>query len=246
MKIIPAIDLIAGKTVRLVQGDYGHQLDYAISPMEAARTWVEKGAETLHLIDLDGARMGWPVNARMVRSITLGTDVFVQTGGGYRTKDDIEFALEVGVGRVIIGSKALEDRVFAEECVKEFGNRVIFSLDVRAGRPSSSGWEKESKEDVMDILTWFKDIGVTEIIYTDIKSDGMLSGPDIDSLASLLDRSGLKIISAGGVKDIGHIKQLKALEKKGLSGVVIGRALYEGTIDLKEAINVGKEDNTLS
>ena len=239
MKIIPAIDLIAGKTVRLEQGEYDRKLSYDISPLEAAKKWKAEGATLLHVIDLDGAKEGRPVNLPVVEEIISEVKVPVETGGGYRTIEDIEEALDKGVFRVIVGSKALKDMSFAHDCVREFGQRIIFSIDVKNFRPSVNGWEQTVDIDVPTVLNWFKDFGVEEIIYTDIESDGTLKGPNIEALEKMLDISGVKIISAGGVKTVEDIKKLKKLEEKGLSGVIIGRALYEGTIDLGEAIDAG-------
>ena len=239
MKIIPAIDLIGGKTVRLEQGEYDRKLSYDISPVEAARKWEDEGAELLHVVDLDGAKEGRPVSLPVVEEIVNAVNIPVETGGGYRHKEDIKEALERGIYRVIIGSKALKDMAFAQECVKDFGKGVIFSLDVKKFRPSVDGWEETVDIDVPTVFSWFRDFGVEEMIYTDIKRDGMLMGPDIESLERVLDVAGVKIISAGGVKTVEDVKKLKKLEEKGLVGVIVGRALYEGTIDLKEAIDAG-------
>jgi len=246
MKIIPAIDLICGKTVRLEQGQYDRKLNYEIDPVDAARKWESIGAELLHVVDLDGARQGRPFNLPVVEKIVKAVDIPVETGGGFRTEAEIQGALDMGAWRVVVGSRAFEDMNFAKKCVNTFGGQVIFSLDVKDFRPSVRGWEKEIDIDVPTILTWFYDFGVREIIYTDIKSDGMLSGPNVEELKNVLSKISMKVISAGGVSTIDHIRQLKILEKEGLTGVIIGRALYEETIDLKEAIDVGKEDNSVS
>jgi len=239
MKIIPAIDLIGGKTVRLIQGEYDRKLSYDIDPVEAALKWKSLGALLVHVVDLDGAKEGHPVNMEVVEKIIKEAQVPVEVGGGFRTKDDIREALQKGVSRVIIGSMALEDMRFARECIEEFGPKVILSIDVKNLKPNVRGWEEDVDMDVPTVLSWFKDFGAEEIIYTDIKSDGMLLGPALESLDKILSITDIKIISAGGVKTVEDIKALKGLEEKGLSGVIIGRALYEGTIDLKEAIDAG-------
>jgi phosphoribosylformimino-5-aminoimidazole carboxamide ribotide isomerase len=246
MKIIPAIDLIDGKTVRLRQGEYDQKMEYDISPVEAAKKWADHGAELIHVIDLDGARDGSPVNLEVTAEIVRAVNVPVETGGGYRTREHIMSAIEKGISRVVLGSRILRDVSFARDIAAELGDKIIFSLDVKNFRPSVEGWKNTVDIDVATIMGWFSDFGVKEIIYTDIKSDGMLTGPDLEALESVLGSSGLKVISAGGVKTVEHIRQLKTLEAKGLSGAIIGRALYEGTIDLKEAIDAGKADNTLS
>ncbi|MDP8258064.1 MAG: 1-(5-phosphoribosyl)-5-[(5-phosphoribosylamino)methylideneamino]imidazole-4-carboxamide isomerase [Candidatus Aadella gelida] len=252
MKIIPAIDLINGKTVRLEQGKYDRKLSYDIDPVDAARKWKSMGAELLHVIDLDGAKEGKPVNLNVVEKIVKEVGVPVEVGGGFRNTGDIQKAIDIGAFRVIIGSRAFEDRSFVGKCMKEFGDKVIFSVDVIDLKASVHGWMETIDDDIYKkLLPFFLSNGVKEMIYTDIKSDGMLSGPNIEALKSIFEHVDLKIVSAGGIKDIEHIRQLKKIEAKpgqsrGVSGVIIGRALYEGTIDLKEAIDVSKENNTVS
>jgi len=246
MKIIPAIDLIGGETVRLLQGEYDRMLNYEISPQNAALKWESMGAELIHIVDLDGAKKGNPENLPVVREIVKTLKIPVELGGGFRTGENISEALDAGVWRVIIGSRAFEDMDFARRVVKEFGARVIFSMDIKALKPSVRGWKKTLNLEISDILSFFASLGVKEIIYTDIESDGMLSGPNIDNLKRILSETDIKIISAGGVKTIEDILALKEMEDIGISGVIIGRALYEGTIDLKEAISVSKKNNTVS
>jgi len=246
MKIIPAIDLIGGKTVRLEQGEYDRMLNYEISPQNAALKWESMGAELIHIVDLDGAKKGEPVNLSVVREIVKVLKIPVELGGGFRTVENISEALNAGVWRVIVGSRAFEDMDFARGVAKEFGAHIIFSMDIKALKPSVRGWKKTLNLDISDILSFFASLGVKEIIYTDIESDGMLSGPNIDNLKRILSETDIKIISAGGVKTIEDIHALKEMEDAGISGVIIGRALYEGTIDLKEAISVSKKNNTVS
>ena len=242
MKIIPAIDLINGETVRLEQGNYDRKLSYEIDPVEAARRWKSMGAEILHVIDLDGAKKGEPVNLDVVKKIVKEVDILVEVGGGFRATEDIQKALDWGVFRVIIGSKAFEEPDFIDECIQKFGEKVIFSVDVIGFKAGVRGWLKTVDGDICkDILPAFQKKGIKEIIYTDIKSDGMLSGPNVEALENVFKHVNIKIISAGGIKNIEDIKRLKRIESKpnqdfGVSGVIIGRALYEGTIDLKEAI----------
>ena len=246
MRIIPAIDLIGGETVRLLQGEYDRMLNYEISPQNAALKWESMGAELIHIVDLDGAKKGNPENLSVVREIVKALKIPVELGGGFRTGENISEALNAGVWRVIIGSRAFEDMDFARRVAKEFGARVIFSMDIKALKPSVRGWKKTLNLEISDILSFFASLGVKEIIYTDIERDGMLSGPNIDNLKRILSETDIKIISAGGVKTIEDILALKEMEDIGISGVIIGRALYEGTIDLKEAISVSKKNNTVS
>ncbi len=246
MKIIPAIDLIGGKTVRLEQGEYDRMLNYEISPCEAALKWESMGAELIHVVDLDGAKKGEPVNLSVIREIVDAVKIPVEVGGGFRTTEFIKKALDAGVSRVVVGSRAFEDMNFARGVAREFKERVIFSMDIKGLRPSVRGWKETVDLDVSVMLQFFASLGVKEMIYTDIESDGMLSGPNMDNLKRILSETDIKIISAGGVKTVEDIRVLKEAEADGISGVIIGRALYEGTIDLKEAINVGKTDNSVS
>ncbi len=246
MKIIPAIDIMKGKTVRLEQGKYDRKLDYAMTPIEAARKWEAMGAGLIHVVDLDGARAGKPENFPIAQDIAQAVKIPVEIGGGFREKSDIEYALGLGIWRVVIGSRALEDINFAKDCLESFGERVILSIDAENMEPRVHGWEKGTGLDLLDVLEKFISFGAKEIIYTDIQKDGTLSGPSVENLEKILKQLDVKIISAGGVKTVEHVKELKKLEGLGLSGVIIGRALYEGTIDLKEAINVGEADNTVS
>ncbi len=246
MRIIPAIDIIGGKTVRLEQGRYDRELNYDMSPVEAARQWEAMGAGLIHVVDLDGARQGRPVNLSVVKEIVQAVNIPVEVGGGFRKEIDIKNALNHGVWRVVIGSKAFEDIDFARDCLENFHEQVILSVDAKNFQPRVRGWEKALDLDLFDVLRKFISFGAEEIIYTDIERDGMLTGPSVESIEKILDKVNVRIISAGGVKNVDHILQLKKLEGRGLSGVIIGRALYEGTIDLKEAIDVGEENNSVS
>lgn len=248
MRIYPAIDLIGGKTVRLEQGQYDRKLSYDISPLDAALKWKAMGAEFIHVVDLDGAKEGRPMNLDVASDIAGSVgEIPVQLGGGYRRLEDVEMALSKGISRVIIGSKAFEDPEFALECSREFRGGVIFSVDAKSGQIMSDGWEKDSGcDDVGMIKMFVEKCAANEIIYTDIKKDGMLTGPNIDNIKRILSEVEVKIISAGGIKTVEDIKQLKAIESLGVSGAIVGRALYEGTLNLSEAIDAGKENNTVS
>lgn len=239
MKIIPAIDIIGGKTVRLQQGEYNRKLSYDIDPVDAALKWESMGAELIHIVDLDGAREGRPVNLDVAGKIARLVSTPVEIGGGYRIKEGIQRALDLGIWRVVVGSKAFEEIDFAEDCVKIFEEKVILSGDAKNFKPQVHGWEKGLDMDICEVFNKFASFGVKEIIYTDIQKDGMLSGPPVESLERIFGEVDIKIISAGGVKTVEHVRELKKLESKGLSGVIIGRALYEETIDLREAIAAG-------
>jgi phosphoribosylformimino-5-aminoimidazole carboxamide ribotide isomerase len=246
MKIIPAIDLIDGKTVRLEQGKYDAKLSYDVLPIEAARRWEQCGAEYLHIIDLDGAKKGEPVNLNLAGAIVKEVSLPVEIGGGYRNKKDIDLALAMGFDRVIVGSKVFEDKQFAADIIKSYGNRIIISVDATKDKIKIHGWETAIESDLFEVLDEFISFGLEEIIYTDISKDGTLAGPDTVFLRTLLERTGLKITYAGGIKNVEHILALKDLAGLGVNGVIVGRALYDKTIDLEEAINACKENNTMS
>ncbi|MBF0215452.1 MAG: 1-(5-phosphoribosyl)-5-((5-phosphoribosylamino)methylideneamino)imidazole-4-carboxamide isomerase [Candidatus Omnitrophica bacterium] len=246
MIIIPAIDIIGGRTVRLEKGSYDRELKYDMSPVDAALLWEKAGAELLHVIDLEGARAGKPINKVIAGEIIGKVRIPVQVGGGYRDIGSIRDALAIGARRVIVGSKAIEDLDFAEQAVKIFGDKVIFSVDVSKGKIRISGWERSVGADIGEIFGRLKGIGVTEIIFTDISRDGTLAGPDIEGISEIFHGAGLKFIYAGGIKNVGHISKMRDLSRIGLTGIITGRALYDGTIDLREAISACEKGNTLS
>ncbi|MBF0493743.1 MAG: 1-(5-phosphoribosyl)-5-[(5-phosphoribosylamino)methylideneamino]imidazole-4-carboxamide isomerase [Candidatus Omnitrophica bacterium] len=239
MKIIPAIDIIGKKTVRLKKGSYGDKISYDLSPVEAALKWKECGAELLHIIDLDGAKEGRPVNLGEIKKIIKKVKVPLEVGGGYRTKEDIEKALGMGVYRVIVGSKAFEDPDFVKDIFSKYGSKIILSVDADNGLVRTHGWLNSSGMSIFDALMEIEAYGAKQIIYTDISKDGTLNGPNIGMIQKILSVTNLKLFYAGGIKNIAHIRKLKALETKGLIGVIVGRAIYDGTLDLKEAISVG-------
>jgi phosphoribosylformimino-5-aminoimidazole carboxamide ribotide isomerase len=243
MKIIPAVDIIGGKTVRLEQGQYDRELNYDISPVEAARKWEAIGAELIHVVDLDGAKEGRPVNLDTIEEVVKAVNVPVEVGGGFRKELDIKDGLNRGIWRVVVGSSALEDLDFARNCVENFQDRIVLSVDAEGYKPRVRGWEKATELDLFEVMKKFVSFGAKELIYTDIKRDGTLTGPNIENIRKILTEVGVRIISAGGIKTVDHVKELKALEPMGLSGVIIGRALYDGTINLREAIDAGKTDN---
>jgi phosphoribosylformimino-5-aminoimidazole carboxamide ribotide isomerase len=198
------------------------------------------------VVDLDGAKAGKPVNLDVVAEIVKAVSIPVETGGGYRMQSEIEAALAAGIFRVIIGSRAFEDITFASDCFDKFGEKIIFSFDAKNFIPQVRGWEESLNVDIFDVLRRFISFGVREIIYTDVSRDGTLSGPAVDNINRILDEVDINMISAGGIKNIGDIRELLALEKKGLTGIIVGRALYEGTLDLREAISACEENNTVS
>ncbi|KJJ84771.1 1-(5-phosphoribosyl)-5-[(5-phosphoribosylamino)methylideneamino] imidazole-4-carboxamide isomerase [Candidatus Omnitrophus magneticus] len=240
MKIIPAIDIIDSKTVRLEQGSYSRKLSYDISPADSAKKWRDAGAEFIHIVDLDGARLGKPVNLHIAEEIAREVSIPIEIGGGYREEKDIESALSKGIYRVIVGSKALKDMVFAERVIKRFKEHVIISVDSDGLDIKIHGWETTADLKLDAVLSRLESFGAGEIIYTDVSKDGTLSGPSIKFLETMMKNTKLKFIYAGGVKNIEHVKELKKLENYGLSGVIVGRALYDGTLDIKEALKYAR------
>jgi len=246
MKIIPAIDIIDGRTVRLEKGRYDQKLSYAVDPVEAAREWELLGAELLHVIDLDGARQGGPVNLYVIEEIARAVNIPIQVGGGYRRESDIKWALDKGEWRVVVGTKALEEVDFARDIIDVFKERVILSVDADREKIHTHGWSKALDLNLSDVIERFISFGAKEIIYTDISKDGTLSGPDTDLLKKVFEKHNASFIYAGGIRTIDHLRELRALEKAGLIGIIVGRALYDGTLDLKEAIDACEADNTVS
>lgn len=246
MRIFPAIDIIDGKTVRLEQGKYEKELRYSLKPLEAAERWKDAGASWLHIVDLDGAKAGRPVNFELIDQIARDVAIPVQTGGGYRKVEDIERALKSGISRVIIGSSATEEEGFAKEVIGRFGKDVIISCDADAFKIKTRGWLKSEGVDFFEFLKKLKGYGAERIIYTDIQRDGMLAGPAFPRVKEVIDGTDLSVILAGGVRSVDDIKKLKELQQRGLEGVIVGRALYEGTINLGEAIRVGEKNCSMS
>ena len=238
MLIIPAIDLLYGKVVRLTQGDYGKVKTYSDDPVEMARIWKDKGAGYLHIVDLDGAKEGRPVNLEAVKGIIESVDVEVELGGGIRSFESIEEVLALGVSRVILGTSVFKDKDFAKSCISRFGKKVIFSVDARGKTIVSDGWTKDTGTDLYASIKYFESAGLKRIIYTDILKDGMMKGPNFESLKEILEVTNMEVIASGGISTIDDVKKLKALEKNGLTGAIIGKALYEGTIKLEEVLNV--------
>jgi len=238
MLILPAIDIIDGRCVRLVQGDYNQVSVYNENPAEVAQQWESMGAEFLHLVDLDGARKGTAYNDETVKDILAAVNMPVQIGGGIRTLEDIEAKLNMGITRVILGTAAVINPELTEEAVAKFGKAVAVGVDASNGKVAISGWTSVSDLDSVSLIQQLGKIGVDTVIYTDVAKDGMMSGPNIPmykEIAALDDSP--KIIAAGGVTSIEDVRNLTAT---GISGAIIGKSLYLGGIDLQEAIEVAR------
>ena len=233
MEIIPAIDLRGGKCVRLYQGDYSQETVFSEDPVDTARHWRSLGAERLHIVDLDGAAKGEIRHFDAISSIASAVSIPVEVGGGIRTIESIEKLLNAGVDRVILGTAAIENRNMVKTACKRFGERIIAGVDARDGFVATRGWIESSKVKAVELVKSMKSIGVERIIYTDISRDGTLTEPNFDAIEELLVNVDAKIIAAGGISSIGHLKKLAVL---GVEGAIVGRAIYTGHIDLNKAL----------
>lgn len=234
MIIFPAIDLRGGKCVRLIQGDFDKETVYSDDPQATALKWQSLGAKFLHVVDLDGARAGSPQNLDAIKKILDAVKIPIEVGGGIRTLDDAEKLLNLGVRRVILGSVAVENISLVEAAVKNFGDKIVVGIDARDGLVAVHGWEKSSAVKADELAKKIVAAGVKTIIYTDISKDGMLSGVDPKIFSELAKSSGAEIIASGGVKSIEDIRALKAAK---IAGVIVGKAIYTGALDLKSAID---------
>jgi phosphoribosylformimino-5-aminoimidazole carboxamide ribotide isomerase len=237
MLIIPAIDIKEGHCVRLKQGDMNDATVFSEDPVGMARHWQQQGARRLHIVDLNGAVAGKPKNEGAIRSILeeLGDDLPVQLGGGIRDLDTIERYLDLGVAYVIIGTAAVKNPGFLQDACTAFAGHVIVALDAKDGKVAVEGWSKMTGHDVIDLAKKFEDYGVESIIYTDIGRDGMLSGVNVEATVKLARGLRIPVIASGGLTNLDGIKQLCDVESEGITGVITGRAIYEGTLDFKQA-----------
>ena len=236
MQLYPAIDMKNGQCVRLRQGAFKDITIYSDAPEKVAAHWQEKGASFLHLVDLDGALAGYSVNEEVIRKIADTLFIPIEIGGGIRSKEAVERMLDLGVRRVIIGTKAAEHPEFLRDMVRTFGEEAIVAgVDAKDGMVAVEGWEKVSSLTASDLCLTMKEYGVRHIVYTDISRDGMLSGPNVEATRKLTEETGLDIIASGGVS---CMEDLKCLHEAGIRGAIIGKALYENRIDLAEAVRL--------
>ncbi len=231
IEIIPAIDLLGGKAVRLLQGDYQQVTEYHNDPIAVAQHWTMRGAKRLHLVDLDGARAGEPVQFETIRQIVDRVDVPVQVGGGVRQLEHVDALLAIGVERVIVGTTALQNPDLAEQMFQQYGERIALALDVRAGSVAISGWEAVSDTDYLQFAQQMVAQGASRIVFTNIALDGTLLGVDLRPLKALLEVVSVPVIASGGVRDESDLQRLRDLaQTTSLEGVIVGKALYEGTL----------------
>lgn len=242
MVIIPAIDLKQGKCVRLRQGDMDDETVFSDNPVEMAGQWVEQGAKRLHIVDLDGAFAGEPVNAGVIHDIAEAyPELVIQVGGGIRDEDTIQTYLEAGVEYVIIGTKAVNAPHFVKDICIEFPGHIIIGLDAKNGKVATDGWSKLSHHDVIDMAQHFERDGVEAIIFTDISRDGMMEGVNVDSTVELAQAITIPVIASGGITNIDDIRKLAEVSEEGIMGAITGRAIYEGTLDFAEAQKLADE-----
>lgn len=239
MIILPAIDIIDRKPVRLYQGDYAQKEIVGSSVMELAKNFEQSGAEYIHLVDLDGAKEGKRVNHEIILETAHALDVPVEVGGGIRTMAQIESYLENGIDRVILGTSAMEDPQLLQDALRRYGERIAVGIDCRDGLVYGRGWLEASELHYITFAKQLEEMGVQTVIVTDISKDGTLSGPNTDMHAALKEQSGMRIIASGGIRSIEDIAALKQL---GLYGAITGKAMYHGTLDLKAAISLCREE----
>ena len=239
MIILPAIDLMNGCPVRLYQGDYEKKEIVAGSALDTAKAFEEAGADYIHLVDLDGAKSGKRENAELIASIAVSVSVPVEAGGGIRTLQDIEYYIENGVSRIILGTAAINNQDLLQEALKRWGSRIAVGMDCRDGYARAAGWLAGSSLWYLDFALQLEKMGVKNIIFTDISRDGTLQGPNLEMLKELKKTVSLDLTASGGIRDLNDIRNLKEL---GVYGAIAGKSIYSGTLDLKEAVRLLKED----
>lgn len=238
MIVYPAIDIIDGKCVRLQQGSYSDVTIFGDSPVEMAMKWESQGAQYLHMVDLDGAKSGNSENAEIIRQVASKLSIPVQLGGGIRNLDTIERILSYGVSRVILGTSAVNDQEMLKTALKEYKDKIVIGIDAKDGMVAIHGWEKTSDFTAIDFARRVEAVGAKTIIYTDISRDGMLSGPNLVAMSDMARSVQIEVIASGGVSCLKDVINLKTT---GVKGVIVGKALYTGNIDLKEAVDSSKD-----
>jgi phosphoribosylformimino-5-aminoimidazole carboxamide ribotide isomerase len=238
--IIPAIDIKDGKCVRLAQGDFDRVTVYADNPVDMALTWAQKGAERIHIVDLDGSVAGLPRNAGKILEIGKKAGVPVQVGGGIRNIETLDYYLNNGISSVILGTAALYDEEFVRAAGKAYAGKIILGIDALEGKVAVRGWTQKTRETAIDLAQRYENCGLQAIVYTDIKRDGMETGVNIEATKALAEAVTIPVIASGGVATIADVEELLKVEVSGICGVIIGRALYTGAISLEEAIGKGK------
>jgi phosphoribosylformimino-5-aminoimidazole carboxamide ribotide isomerase len=236
MKIFPAIDIKEKKCVRLVKGDFNNQTEYKISPVEQACKYKDHGFKNLHLVDLDGALTGETVNLDIIHEIVTKFDLKIEIGGGIRNFESIKKYTDAGAEKVILGSAAIKDKNFLKEACEKFPNKIALGLDAKDGYLSVSGWKENSNQLTLDYLKEVNDFGASRLIYTDINKDGMKQSPNFEETSKVADVSNCPVIISGGVSSIDDIKKVKELNNNNIEGIIVGKAIYDGDIQLDELV----------
>ena len=234
MYIIPAIDLRNGKCVRLIQGEYHRQITYQDDPVKQAKKFISAGAQWLHIVDLDGAKVGRPVNTDSIIAIAGLKKLKIEVGGGIRDEASIKQLLDIGIERVILSTRAVSDFEWFSEMTAKFSGKIVLSLDARGSKIAIHGWTEEHPQPLLEFTARAAKLPLAAIVYTDITKDGMMSGPNFEGIKTITEATQIPVIASGGIKEIADIKKL--MELGGIEAVIIGRALYEGTINLTDAI----------
>ena len=237
MRIYPAIDIIDGACVRLVQGDYSQKTKFADDPCEIAMRWQNEGGEFIHIVDLDGARNGEMPNFDLIIRIADKLNIPIEVGGGVRNMECVEKYLDNGVNRVIIGTSALSNPDFVKDAVAKYGDRIVVGIDAKDGMVAVNGWEEVSTTSAIDLAKQMEEIGVKTIIYTDIATDGMLKGPNVKAMEEMTEAVSIDVVASGGVSSVDDIVRLK---DTGVEGAIVGKALYTDALCLKDAINAAE------
>ena len=240
MEIFPAIDIRNGNVVRLTEGDYNRMTVYGSSPLEMAETFIKKGAKNLHMVDLDGAKDGAPVNFEVIKSVAQTGKLFTEVGGGIRDEKRIEDYLSLGVNRVILGTVAVRNFKFVENSVKKYGDKIAVGVDARDGKVAVSGWLETTEIDSLDFCRKLRDAGVKTVIYTDISKDGTLSGTNLEVYEKLSEVKGLDVIASGGIT---FEEEIKKLAQMNTYGAIVGKAVYAGKLDLERVLKIAKGEN---
>jgi len=242
MIIIPAVDIKKGRCVRLFQGRMDSETVFSDDPAAMAKRWEEEGAELIHVVDLDGAVGKRPQNTDSIRKILEAVNVPVQVGGGIRNEETIKMYLDFGIGRVIVGTEAIQNPQLVKDACRAFPDQIVVGIDARKGMVAIEGWTKTTEIQAVDLAKQFEDCGVAAIIFTDIHRDGMQTGPNINETRRLAENVSIPVIASGGVSTIEDIINLLPLKEAGVTGVITGRAIYNGTLNLNEAIQISKQN----
>ena len=241
LEIVPSIDLRGGRVVRLKQGDYGRQVNYDVDPLDTARSFADAGVAWMHVVDLDGAKEGRPVQTELVSRIIQATGLKVQAGGGIRSTDDVRRLIDAGAARVVVGTKAMEDWAWFERLVREpdLAHRIVLAVDAKEGVVATRGWTGSAGRLAVDVAKQVAGLPLGALLYTDVAKDGMMQGPNLEQTRRLAEAGPVPVIASGGVGNITHIRQVKQLR---VWGVIVGRSLYEGTLDFRDAVHVARQD----